>query len=37
VDAVIAQTERIFEMIDAADNRAHLDIRDADLGDLSTD
>ena len=28
VDAVIAEEERIFDMVDAADNRARLDVRD---------
>jgi conjugative relaxase-like TrwC/TraI family protein len=37
VDAVIAEEERIFDMIDAADTRARLDVRAADLDDLSAD
>ena len=37
VDAVIAEEERIFEMVDETDNRARLDVRAADLGDLSPD
>jgi len=37
VDAVIAEEVRIFDMIDAADDRTKLDVRDADLGDLSPD
>ena len=37
VDAVIAEEERIFDMVDAADNRARLDVRAEDLGDLSAD
>jgi conjugative relaxase-like TrwC/TraI family protein len=37
VDAVIAEEERISGMIDAADTRARLDVRGADLGDLSAD
>ncbi|KPN46502.1 MobF family relaxase [Mycobacterium intracellulare] len=37
VDAVIAEEQRIFEMVDAADARTRLDVRDADLGDLSPD
>ena len=32
VDAVIAEEQRIFDMIDAADTRARLDVRAADLG-----
>ena len=37
VDAVIAEEQRIFDMIDETDARARLDVRAADLGDLSTD
>ena len=37
VDAVIAEEERVFEMVDAAANRARLWVRDEDLGDLSAD
>jgi conjugative relaxase-like TrwC/TraI family protein len=37
VDAVIAEETRIFEIVDAADNRARLDVRTADLDDLSAD
>lgn len=37
VDAVIAEEERIFEMVDEEDTRARLDIRDTDIGDLSPD
>ena len=37
VDAVIAEETRIFDMIDAADNRARLDVRAADLACLSAD
>ena len=37
VDAVIAEEQRIFEMVDAADARARLDVRAADLHDLSAD
>ena len=37
VDAVIAEEERVLEMIDDADTRTRLDVRDADLGDLSPD
>jgi conjugative relaxase-like TrwC/TraI family protein len=37
VDAVIAEEARVFDMVDAADNRARLDVRAADLDDLSVD
>lgn len=37
VDAVIAEEERIFDMVDAADTRARLDVRPADLAELSDD
>ena len=37
VDAVIAEEQRIFDMIDAADTGTRLDVRAADLGDLSAD
>ena len=37
VDAVIAEETRIFDMIDTVDNRARLDVRAADLADLSAD
>jgi hypothetical protein len=37
VDAVIAEEERVFEMVDAAANHARLWVRDTDLGDLSAD
>ena len=37
VDAVIAKEQRVFDMIDAADARARLDVRAADLDDLSAD
>ena len=37
VDAVIAEEERIFEMVDDADNRTRLDVRTQDLADLSAD
>jgi conjugative relaxase-like TrwC/TraI family protein len=37
VDAVIAEEARIFDMVDAADTRARLDVRAADLADLSAD
>ena len=37
LDAIIAEEERVFDMVDEADNRARLDVRAADLGDLSAD
>jgi conjugative relaxase-like TrwC/TraI family protein len=37
VDAVIAEETRILDMVDAADNRARLDVRTADLDELSAD
>jgi hypothetical protein len=37
IDAIIAEEERVFDMVDDADNRARLDVRTADLGDLSAD
>src|ERR1700758_548013 len=37
VDAVIAEEARIFDMIDAVDNRARLDVRAEDLEGLSAD
>jgi conjugative relaxase-like TrwC/TraI family protein len=37
VDAVIAEEQRIFDMIDEAYTRARLDVRAADLHDLSAD
>ena len=37
IDAVIAEEERIFAMVDDADNRTRLDVRTTDLGDLSAD
>jgi hypothetical protein len=37
VDAVIAEETRIFDMVDAADTRAQLDVRTADLAGLSAD
>jgi len=37
VDAVIAEEQRIFEMVDEADSRARLDVRAADLDGLSAD
>ena len=37
VDAIIAEEERVLDMVDEADNRARLDVRTDDLGDLSAD
>jgi conjugative relaxase-like TrwC/TraI family protein len=37
VDAVIAEETRILDMVDAADPRARLDVRTADLAGLSVD
>jgi conjugative relaxase-like TrwC/TraI family protein len=37
LEAIIAEEERILDMADATDNRARLDLRDEDLGDLSPD
>lgn len=37
VDAVIAEEERIFDVVDAVDNRARLDVRAADLDGVSAD
>jgi conjugative relaxase-like TrwC/TraI family protein len=37
VDAVIAEETRIFDMVDAADTRARLDVRTADLDGLTAD
>ena len=37
VDAVIAEETRIFDLVDAVDARARLDVRVADLHDLSAD
>ena len=37
MDAVIAEEQRIFELVDAADTRARLDVRAADLHRLSAD
>lgn len=37
VDAVMAEEERIFAMVDDQDARTRLDVRPADLGDLSPD
>jgi ATP-dependent exoDNAse (exonuclease V) alpha subunit len=37
VDAVIAEETRVFDLVDAADARARLDVRATDLHDLSAD
>jgi conjugative relaxase-like TrwC/TraI family protein len=37
VDAIIAEEERVLDMVDAAENTARLDVRTTDLGDLSPD
>jgi conjugative relaxase-like TrwC/TraI family protein len=37
LDVVMAEEARIFGLVDAADNRARLDVRSADLEGLSTD
>lgn len=37
IDAIIAEEERVFDMIDDSDTRSRLDVRPADLGDLSVD
>lgn len=37
IEAVIAEEARIFELVDATDTRARLDVRSADLAELSTD
>jgi len=37
VDAVIAEEERVFDLVDAVDNRARLDVRPVDLAGLSAD
>ncbi|BCI84753.1 TraA/ATP-dependent exoDNAse/relaxase (plasmid) [Mycolicibacterium sp. TY66] len=37
VDAIIAEEERVFQMVDARDNRARIDLRSADVADLSAD
>ena len=37
VDTIIAEEERIFDLVDAADNRSRLDARAADLDALSAD
>jgi conjugative relaxase-like TrwC/TraI family protein len=37
VNAIITEEERVFGMVDEADNRSRLDVRIEDLGDLSGD
>ena len=37
VDAIMLEESRILDMADARDNRSRLDVRAADLGDLSAD
>ena len=37
VDAVIAEEQRIFDLVDTADGRSRLDVRTEDLEDLSVD
>ncbi len=37
VDAVVAEEQRIFDLVDASDTRARLDVRAADLDGLSAD
>jgi conjugative relaxase-like TrwC/TraI family protein len=37
LDAIIAEEERVMEMIDETENRARLDVHAEDLGDLSAD
>ena len=37
IDAIIAEEERILEMVDDSDNRARLDVRSQDFDDLSAD
>jgi conjugative relaxase-like TrwC/TraI family protein len=37
VDAVMREEERVFDMVDETDGRAQVDVRAADLGDLSED
>jgi conjugative relaxase-like TrwC/TraI family protein len=37
VDAIIAEEERVLQMVDNADNQSRLDVRAEDLGDLSAD
>jgi conjugative relaxase-like TrwC/TraI family protein len=37
IDAIIAEEQRVLDMVDDADNRTRLDVRTQDLGDLSAD
>ena len=37
VDAIMLEESRILDMVDTSDNRSRLDVRAADLGDLSAD
>uniref|UniRef100_UPI0009FE765E MobF family relaxase n=2 Tax=Mycobacteriaceae TaxID=1762 RepID=UPI0009FE765E len=37
VDAIMLEESRILDMVDTSDNRSRLDVRAADLGDLSGD
>lgn len=37
VEAIMLEESRILDMVDTADNRSRLDVRSADLGDLSAD
>ena len=37
IDAVIAEEERVLEMVDESDTRVRLDVRSQDFDDLSTD
>ncbi|RZT07661.1 conjugative relaxase-like TrwC/TraI family protein [Mycobacterium sp. BK558] len=37
VEAIMLEESRILDMVDTADNRSRLDVRPADLGDLSAD
>ena len=37
IDAIIAEEEKVLEMVDESDNRARLDVRSQDFDDLSTD
>jgi ATP-dependent exoDNAse (exonuclease V) alpha subunit len=37
LEAIIAEEEQVFEMVDESDNRSRLDLRTQDLGDLSAD
>ena len=37
IDAIIAEEEQIFDMVDESDNRIRLDVRSQDFDDLSAD